>query len=216
MTRMIPDPVRYLREKVKAAIYEYEFAMQMHESWRIAAEDSNLHQRVSNSYAGQTFLIVRVALRREMLLALFRLWDKQNGAVEIASIADCLERPDVLESLLPNTFIYADARAQAAKAIALIRDYQKVGSKHSTLKTLVRFRNEVLAHHQTASRPSGSIAEDKLEMIVDQLYQDSATLITLLEHVVNRTAYNPKEAAEVYNYYAKFFWKSVTSERIYA
>lgn len=56
--------------RVKAAVQEYDAVMEFHESWRIAAHDKALHERVSRSFAGQTFLVVRRALRREMLLGL--------------------------------------------------------------------------------------------------------------------------------------------------
>jgi hypothetical protein len=47
----------------------------------------------------------------------------------------------------------------------------------------------------------------------EDLYVDSARLISLLEQVVERTAYNPKETAGIYAFYAKFFWEAVTDER---
>ena len=55
---------------------------------------------------------------------------------------------------------------------------------------------------------------DKIEKETEALYADSAKLISLLEHVVERTAYDPKETAGVYEFYAKFFWEAVTGERI--
>jgi hypothetical protein len=62
-----------------------------------------LQARVSHSFAGQTFLIVRRALRREMLFGLSRLWDHRTEAIKIISIADDLENPMILDSLLPKT-----------------------------------------------------------------------------------------------------------------
>jgi hypothetical protein len=112
------DPASDLRARVKAAVQEYDTVVQFHESWRIAAHDKALHVRVSHSFAGQTFLIIRRALRREMLLGLSRLWDHRTEAIKIISIADALETPTILNSLLPNTPIYAEARGQAVKAAA--------------------------------------------------------------------------------------------------
>lgn len=166
------------------------------------------------SFAGQTFLIVRRALRREMLLGLSRLWDHRTEAIKIISIADDLENPTILDSLLPNTPIYAEARGQAAEAAALIRRYEKGGSSHSTLSRLRKLRNQHLAHHQIAAKPIGVVEEEEIEKDTEDLYADSAKLISLLEHVVERTAYDPKETAGVYEFYAKFFWEAVTGERI--
>ena len=210
---MSGDPASDLRAKVKAAVREYDTVIQFHESWRIAAHDKALHGRVSHSFAGQTFLIIRRALRREMLLGLSRLWDHRTEAIKIISIADDLENPTILDSLLPNTSIYAEARDQAAEAVTLIRRYEKGGSSHSTLSRLRKLRNQHLAHHQITAKPIGVVEEEEIEKHMDDLYADSATLIRLLEHVVERTAYDPREAAGVYEFYAKLFWESVTSER---
>jgi hypothetical protein len=57
------------------------------------------------------------------------------------------------------------------------------------------------------------VEEEEIEKYAENLYVDSAKLIGLLEHVVERTAYDPKETAGIYEYYAKFFWEAVTSER---
>jgi hypothetical protein len=202
-----------LRARVKAAVQEFDAVVQFHESWRIAAHDKALHERLSHSFAGQTFLIVRGALRREMLLGLSRLWDHRTEAIKIVSIADDLENPTILDSLLPNTPIYAEARGQAAEAAALIRRYEKGGSSHSMLSRLRRLRHQHLAHHQIAAKPIGVVEEEKIEKDTETLYADSAKLISLLEHVVERTAYDPKETAGVYEFYAKFFWEAVSGER---
>jgi hypothetical protein len=210
---MSVDLASALRARVKAAVQEYDTVVAFHESCRIAAHDKALQERVSHSYAGQTFLVVRRALRREMLLGLSRLWDHRTEAIKIISIADDLEDPTILDSLLPNTPIYAEARGQAAEAAALIRRYEKGGSGHSMLSRLRKLRNQHLAHHQIAVKPIGVVEEEKIEKDTEALYADSAKLISLLEHVVERTAYDPKETAGVYEFYAKFFWEGVTGGR---
>ena len=210
---MSVDPASDLLARVKAAVQEYDTVVQFHELWRIAAHDKALHGRVSHSYAGQTFLVVRRALRREMLLGLSRLWDHRTEAIKIISIADDLENPTILDLLWPNTPVYAEVRGQAAKAAALIRLYEKGGSSHSVLSRLRKLRNQHLAHHQIAANPIGVVEEEKIEKDMEALYADLAKLISLLEHVVERTAYDPKETAGVYEFYAKFFWEAVTGER---
>jgi hypothetical protein len=42
------------------------------------------------------------------------------------------------------------------------------------------------------------VEEEEIEKHTDGLYADSAKLISLLKHVVERTAYDPKETAGVY------------------
>jgi hypothetical protein len=207
------DPASDLRAKIKAAVQEYDTVVAFHESWRIAAHDKALHGRVSHSYAGQTFLVVRRALRLEMLLGLSRLWDHRTEAIKIISIADDLENPTILDSLWPNTPTYAQVRSQAAEAAALIRRYEKGGSSHSVLSRLRKLRNQHLAHHQITAKPIGMVEQEAIEKDIEALYVDSAKLISLLLHVVERTGYDPKDTAGVYTFYAQAFWESVTGER---
>jgi hypothetical protein len=54
---------------------EFDLALWFFEAWRTTAFDSDLHARMGRSYSTNTFLAVREALRREMLLAVARLWD---------------------------------------------------------------------------------------------------------------------------------------------
>ena len=83
-----------LREQVSAAQQEFDIAIKLHETWKPAAYDQDLHERMGDSFASQTFLVVRMALRREMLLALMRLWDRDSRAVRMKlSIADVSPRP---------------------------------------------------------------------------------------------------------------------------
>jgi AbiU2 len=205
------DPVENLRTKVRGAVAEYDEAVAYHETWRIASNDAALHKRVGHSFAGNTFLVVRKALRRELLLSLARLWDTQTGTVKMHSIADDLENPVVLNALWPDTSIYEEPRRMAAEAASVIREYEKGGSNYAALGGVRTLRNQHLAHRQTSR--VGTIHEDKLQEEVEHLYQVSARLISLLEHVVERTAYNPTETAGIYKFYAEFFWEAVRGER---
>jgi len=54
---------------------------------------------------------------------------------------------------------------------------------------------------------------DALEEQTEALYQDRSNLVQLLFHVVEKTAYDPAEAAAVYARYAELFWASVRGER---
>ncbi len=73
----VNDPkIADLGAEVKAAQQEFDMAVTFHEVWKPAAYDKDLHHRMGKSYASNAFNVVRVALRREMLLALMRLWDK--------------------------------------------------------------------------------------------------------------------------------------------
>jgi hypothetical protein len=96
----IDDPkILALRAKVRAAQEEFDTAMACHETWKPAAYDEKLHERIGRSYAANTFRVVRQALRREMLLALTRLWDKDSRAVGMTSIANTLRDGRIMDAL---------------------------------------------------------------------------------------------------------------------
>ena len=207
---MCADPIDDLRAKVKAAVEEFDSVVAYHETWRVASRDKALHQRVSHSFAGNTFLVVRSVLRRETLLALSRLWDTQRGAICMSSIADDLEKPAILDALCP-TANYAAHRQMAVEVVNLIRKYEN-GASRAILKRLRKVRNQHLAHHQVVRKPIGVVQEDKIEKEIEALYADSARLISLLEHVVEKNAYDPKDTAGIYTFYGQFFWEGVCGE----
>jgi hypothetical protein len=67
--------IERLKNLVDTARQEIELAVMFHETWRPAAYDTGLHDRIGTSYAAHAFQIIRMSLRRELLLALTRLWD---------------------------------------------------------------------------------------------------------------------------------------------
>ena len=92
-----------LRRQVKAADEEFHIALAFHEAWKPAAYDEALHERIGRSYAANTFRVIAAALRREMLLALMRLWDNRRGAVRMKSVGDTLRKPWVIDTLTADT-----------------------------------------------------------------------------------------------------------------
>ena len=95
----INDPkITALRAKVTAAREEFDMAVAFHEAWKPAAYDNDLHVRMGASYASNTFLTVRTALRREVLLALMRLWGNDPRVVSMKSIANTLQDKRVIDA----------------------------------------------------------------------------------------------------------------------
>ena len=69
----ITDPrISPPRESVNAAQQEFDMTVMFHETWKPTAYDDDLHRRMGTSYATHTFKVLRMALRREMVLALMR------------------------------------------------------------------------------------------------------------------------------------------------
>jgi hypothetical protein len=216
----IDDPkIVALREKVTAAQQEFDMAVAFHEVWKLAAYDQGLHSRLGKSYATQAFLITRSALRREMLLALIRLWDKDRRSIRMQCIAANLSDKEVINALAldranrrswPEDFeeMRKDIGERTGEAGLLVDKYMEDGERHSVFKKLLALRHERLAHRQLAPvTATGTSATDEE---IEEFYQDNAKLIQILLGVVKAIAYDPEDTAKVYRVYASHFWKRVT------
>ena len=154
----ISDPtIIALRAKVIAAREEFDLAVTFHEAWKPAAYDGQLHTRMGPSYASNTFLTIRQALRREMLLALMRLWDNDKRLVSMISIYNILNDKRVIDALtadrvarlgLPESYsmMSQDLNQLASDAGTLIKKYDKGGTHEGVLEKLRLLRHERLAH----------------------------------------------------------------------
>jgi hypothetical protein len=216
----ITDPkIVSLRESVKAAQQEFDMAVMFHETWKPTAYDDDLHRRMGSSYATHTFNVVRVALRREMVLALMRLWDTPRHTLRLEHIARTLRDSNVIDALATNRTPFPEAKDQmkrdiarrTGEAIALIDKYSKGGSDHAIRHKLQRMRNERLAHRDvTASVATGPNATDEE---IEAFYRDNSEIVRRLLSSVNALAYNPAEAGDVFRQYATQFWAGARGER---
>ena len=91
--------IQALKGKVCAADEEFSFAQACHEAWKPTAHDAGLHERVGISYAANTFNLIRLVLRREMVLALMRLWDKDKRTINLHSMGNALSDKRIVDAL---------------------------------------------------------------------------------------------------------------------
>lgn len=89
-----------LRSKVKAAQQEFDQATAYHEAWKAAVYNTEVQARMGRSYATGTFNVILQALRREMLLAMMRLWDTNSAALSLPKIANILDDKRIVEALV--------------------------------------------------------------------------------------------------------------------
>ena len=54
---------------------------------------------------------------------------------------------------------------------------------------------------------------DPTDEEIESFYQDNSKLVGLLSSLVAAVTYDPNDTAEVYRFYAKFFWAGVRGER---
>jgi AbiU2 len=212
-----------LQKQVKAAKQEFDMAVTFHETWKPAAYDEDLQKRMGVSLATNAFLVVRSALRREMLLALLRLWDKDSRTVRMKeSIPDTLRTQSVINALAADRAarrgmadwedeMRDDLSQRASEAIALVEKYSRGGAHCTVLENLRRLRHERLAHRQIDAMPVTTA--DATDAEIESFYQDNSQLIHLLESLVEAVAYDPNDHAEAYRPCAELFWAGVRGER---
>jgi uncharacterized protein YqeY len=215
--------VAALRKQVNAAKQEFDMAVTFHETWKPAAYDKDLHKRMGVSFATHAFLIVRSALRREMLLALIRLWDndERNVGMEL-SIADPLRDQSVVHALAAERAarrgmaewedeMRDELSQRASEAIALVEKYSEAGSHYVTLRKLRRLRNKRLAHRSVKAVAATGLAPTDEE--IESFYQDNSKLVGLLLGLIEAVAYDPNDTAEDTRVNAKLFWAGVLGEK---
>jgi hypothetical protein len=217
-----PDITR-LKDMVTAVQEEFDLAVSCHEVWKPSAFNADLHGRMTMSYAGHAFLVVRMALRREVVLALARIWDTNPKAARMSAINELLGKPGLIGALakdraerigLPESAeaMRSDLAAKAEKVRRLVCEYSKNGSRYTMFAELRHMRNTRLAHRQFEPSPTNMASE--LDHAIEQFYSDTSNLIRLLMSLVNATAYDPAETAQVYEWHATKFWAGVRSEKV--
>lgn len=213
------DPeITKLQAKVTAAHQEFELAVAFHEIWKPTAYDQDLHGRLGVSYATQAFRVIRTALRRELILALIRLWDKDGRAIGMECIAIALGKKEVIEALTLARVDQSsedfdamrdDLGKKADEAILLVDKYMSGGAGHAVYTKLRDLRNERLAHRQvvTKVRATGATATDEE---IEEFYQDNSKLVHILLGIFNAMAYDPEDVAKVFGFYASHFWGGIS------
>ena len=198
------DIVR-LKAAVKAAQEEFDMAVVFHEVWKPTAYDKRLHKRMGRSYASHAFRIVRVALRREMLLALMRLWDTHRNTVRIDQISHIAQRADVLKVLAKERaekFNEIDVERQilielgqrAEQVAELVAKYSKGGSCFDTLEKLRVLRHKRFAHRLVID--SVDLHESRMDREIELFYLDNSNIVSLLLSLVLATSYDPQEMGQ--------------------
>lgn len=232
--------IERLKSIVDTAQQEIELAVILHETWRPAAYDAALHARIGTSYAAHAFQIIRLSLRRELLLALTRVWDTNTQAVRMTLISNRLRDRKFFEALVQiraqrfgDRSIFSldmmreSLTPQRDQILALINKYSLDGPAFEVLKKLRTLRHQHLAHRQLPSAPvpvaaSGTLGQQDEEVEtpvwatddeIEAFYQDNLEIIRLLLSLVQGVAYDFSGAAGVYKHYAKYFWASARGER---
>jgi hypothetical protein len=220
------DEMERMKEAVKATQEEIDMAVIFHETWKPTAYDEDLHKRMGHSFATHSFQVVRLSLRREMLLALMRLWDTNKQALRVTAIADKLRDKEFFDAIvakraadmgLPSADL-TDAVRQTLQpkrdaVVRLVRKYSEGGAGYAVFEKLKALRHERLAHRQIAETHASTTTADATDEEIESFYEDNLELIRLLLSLVLATVCDPKDVAGVYHFYAKFFWANARGEQ---
>jgi hypothetical protein len=233
--------IRALRRRVQAAQREFDMAIACHEAWKPAAYDKALHERLGHSLAANTFIVVRLALRREMLLALARVWDHSKDSIGVNRLPNFLGNKRVMEALTaeceahwrdqPILGLENPSQEELRVARQIEVEFAQKQSDHlqqsadnaiaiiknwvtgGTYEKLKRLRNQHLAHRQLTPVSIKDGAIDASEEEIEIFYTDTSTLIHLLRLAADDTHYDPAATANLYRHNAKLFWAGVRGER---
>lgn len=219
---MQTDIIIRLRTKVTAAQEEFDFAIALHEVWKPTAYDADLHARMGRSRATNAFLVTRSALRREVLMALMRLWDADTSAIGIEDIAAKLRINGVMDTLAherarnigqPDELdgVRATLATQAEEVQSIVAKYAAGGPKNAILTDLRALRDKHLAHRET--KPSAPTGPNSTDAEIEEFFQDNLKLVQLLLSLVNAVSYNPEDSAQIHRRYAELFWAPARGEQ---
>ncbi|WEK29597.1 MAG: hypothetical protein P0Y58_22295 [Candidatus Pseudomonas phytovorans] len=232
--------IERVRSSVDTARQEIELAVMFHETWRPAAYDTALHARIGTSYAAHAFEIIRLSLRRELLMALMRVWDTNKQAVRMSLIADRLRDKKFFEALIqfradriglqsrftPNAMREA-LTPKRDQVLELIDKYSMNGTAYEVLQRLRTLRHQHLAHRQLPNAPIAIVGSDTptqqdkdsgpsvwaTDDEIESFYKDNLEIMSLLLSLVQGLAFDLSDATDVYKHHAKYFWASACGER---
>jgi len=219
-----------LRTQIEAARQEFDMAVLFHEVWKPMAYDDSLHARMGASLASNAFSIIKVALRREMLLALGRVWDPVNGAPQLERAAHVLNDKKIRDQVLADRVTHAkrikgaerlppmfweklkeELDVAAVTVISILEKWSRGGSQNAARERFKALRNQFLAHRQVEL--SVSDGDGLSDQEVEEYFSDTSKLIELLLNLCLAVSYNPADTGDTYRRAAELFWAGVRGEK---
>ncbi len=232
-----------LRRMVYVARHEADHAVAYREAWRPMAHDSDLHLRMGQSFASNTFLTIRLALWREMLASLMRVWDGRDDSINLAWMIAETQKEDVRVKLFDENRQRATDRSPrssvgaGADSEGVTRLFMSVQIRSGMLETVRTTAAQAAAlfqdyrsgvgeadlqflkrvrHEQLAHRQNTALTTSPADWgddRIEQFFTHTIKIVSLLLSVVEAVAYDLNETADVYSGHARLFWASARGER---
>lgn len=223
MPETVQEKLDRLSMTANAISDEYDLAARNHETWKPMVSDKDLHDRIGRSFAAHTFGWIRDAVRRDMVLALMRIWDSGKGTLNLFRLMEDIDNPEIMDALVARRSERVPASIepqmrqrlsdQRERLRAMIDEYGEGGASEGTLDRLRIVRNGVLAHNLSTKRNGKKMPDDLTDAMVDQFYQHTSGIVRGVLSLLDATAYNPDEAAAQYGQCAGYFWEGVKGEQ---
>ncbi|QWC88808.1 hypothetical protein [Cupriavidus metallidurans] len=221
----VSGTLEQLELAVKAFQEEAVHAVMLHESWKPSAYDTALHERMGTSFATHTFQIIRMALRRELVLTLMRMWDSSKSAIRLTAIRETLRNEAYFDALVRRRAARLNMRQEPVELMRdaltpkrdevndIVEKYMKGGQGAQVMENLKSLRNERLAHRQLDLPPERPPERDVSEEQIEELYQDTLRAVSVLLSLVSGTFFDiATEATSVYGHHARYFWAAARGE----
>lgn len=219
----VQSRIEKLKRQLKAACDEFRQAVAFHETWKPAVFDQAVAGRVGVSFASHSFHVIKMALRREMLMSLLRIWDSERRGPRLSRIGNTLKDSAVSKEIVrrnvaSRAYHYSSVTPESACETAAlevrcladeIASYVD-GPNQATLSYLTEVRHRVFAHRdldQTIARPP-----DVDEKSIEDFYQVTARLLRELVLIIDLKDYHPDGEAYTYGKAAELFWAGVRGE----
>ena len=216
------DEIAETEIMVQAAYDEILMAVMFHECWKVATFSPDLHSRIDMSRTAYTFQIIRTSLRREMLLGLMRIWDKDNRSIRMNKIVDNLKNASFFDELskkrLMSGFgdfsgVVKEVMHRGAlirfvelrdKIIAIRKKYQDGGSGYEVFKKIRTIRNHHLAHREYKITEIASVSAE--DQGIEDFYSDTLEIVKHLVALVLATACDLDGTVDLCRNHATLFW----------
>jgi len=209
--------VEQICQQCKVAEEELLHVISIHANWRVATLDEDIFGQFDGTYAAHTFKAVRVALRREVIMGLSRIWDTRHDTINFLKIAQSLRDQTTHDAIMLGNYRDRANDPEFRKACVTKRD--EVCNTIERLLARIRpemmrrvrqIRDTHLAHRGVQERRQtapvqGATYDDRA---VDWLYVQSIKVVELLFEVVFARGSSFATASGVDEYYARHFWRS--------
>ena len=228
----IDSEIELMKKFVYAIRDEIMYVISIYETWHPMVSDDELQSRFNHSLAGQSFVFIRIALQREILLTLTRLWDGVGGSISIKKIAHNLENKHFVKKLIEKTykiendteesyFIKSEmssyVESKINQVLSIMNAYIKPnGHGLKILFYLKELRNKKLAHNQVNVEEANFDSNINIDITfgeLDTLFKDMLIIAEFLLSIFHRHGYNMDEARRVDATYARIFWRGATGEK---